>query len=149
MEMISKEEAVKKSNISDVFESSLRLEETQLQKGYNEGYNDGIAIGKEEGRQVGLKHGFEVGEEIGFYRGCVDIWESAIGVEPEAFSARVQKDVKKMGKLLQGYPLMDPEDESLQEIMSALRLRFRVITTNLGVKIDYEGYPKEEKAIDF
>ncbi|KMZ63334.1 Oral cancer overexpressed protein 1 [Zostera marina] len=149
MEMISKEDVVKRSNISDVFESSLRLEETQLQKGYNEGYNDGISIEKEEGKQVGLKHGFEVGEEIGFYRGCVDIWKSAIGVEPDAFSVRVQKDVKKMGELLQRYPLMDPEDESLQEIMSNLRLRFRVITTNLGVKIDYEGYPKEDNVIDF
>ncbi|GLT86956.1 hypothetical protein SLE2022_050620 [Rubroshorea leprosula] len=135
-------------SVEDFFESSLSLEETQKKKGYEEGYNHGLVVGKEEGRQVGLKYGFEVGEELGFYRGCVDVWKSAIQVDPTCFSTRVQKGIGQMEELIEKYPVMDPENETVQEIMEALRLKFRVIRAALGVKLEYDGYPKP-KVIDF
>ncbi|KAG8498276.1 hypothetical protein CXB51_006761 [Gossypium anomalum] len=116
----------------DIFDSSLNLEETHYQEGYKEGYNHGVTTGKEEGKEVGLKTGFETGEELGFYKGCVDVWNSAIQIDPTRFSTRVQKGIKQMQELIQKYPVMDPEDESVQEIIEALRLKFRVIRAALG-----------------
>ncbi|KAE8654825.1 pentatricopeptide repeat-containing protein [Hibiscus syriacus] len=118
----------------DIFDSSLNLEETHYQGGYKEGFNHGITTGKEEGKEVGLKTGFETGEELGFYKGCVDVWNSAIQVDPTQFSARIKKNIKQMQELIQKYPVMDPENESVQEIMEALRLKFRAICAGLDLK---------------
>ncbi|XP_071918935.1 uncharacterized protein [Coffea arabica] len=126
----------------DIFDSSLNLEETHLKEGYNEGYADGLVSGEEEGRQVGLKTGFEVGEELGFYRGCIDVWNSAIRVDSNCFSSRVVRSIKQMEELLNKYPISNPEDESVSDVMDSLRLKFRAICAILNVKLEYNGYPK-------
>ncbi|GAV68846.1 FTCD_N domain-containing protein/Yae1_N domain-containing protein, partial [Cephalotus follicularis] len=123
----------------DIFDSSINLEETHFKEGYDEGYKHGLDTGKEEGREVGLKTGFEVGEELGFYRGCVDFWNSVIRVDVTLFSIRVRKGIKEMDELIEKYPVMDPENEVVQEIMDALRLKFRVIRAALGIKLEYDG----------
>ncbi|XVF36309.1 hypothetical protein REPUB_Repub19eG0047100 [Reevesia pubescens] len=117
----------------DIFNSSLNLEEAHYQEGYSEGYNHGITIGKEEASQVGLKTGFETGKKLGFYKGCVDVWNSSIQIDPIRFSPRVQKGIKQMQELIQKYPVMDPENESVQEIMEALKLKFRVIRAAMDI----------------
>ncbi|XP_071918936.1 uncharacterized protein [Coffea arabica] len=126
----------------DIFDSSLNLEETHLKEGYNEGYADDLVSGEEEGRQVGLKTGFEVGEELGFYRGCIDVWNSAIRVDSNCFSSRVVRSIKQMEELLNKYPISNPEDESVSDVMDSLRLKFRAICATLNVKLEYNGYPK-------
>ncbi|CAL1394014.1 unnamed protein product [Linum trigynum] len=126
----------------DIFDSSLNLEETHYKEGYDEGYTDGLVAGKEDAKQVGLKSGFEIGEELGFYRGCIFLWNSAMKVAPAHFSTRIQNSIKQMEDLIDRYPLLDPEDESIQVIMDSLRLKFRVIRAGLGVKLEYDGYPK-------
>ncbi|KAG8384790.1 hypothetical protein BUALT_Bualt04G0155100 [Buddleja alternifolia] len=132
--------------IEDIFESSLNLEETHFQQGYDEGYADGLISGKEEGREVGLKTGFEVGEELGFYRGCVDVWSSAIRVDPNCISIRIQKTIKQMDDLLHKYPISEPENEAVSDIIDSLRLKFRAICASLNVKLEYSGYPKASDA---
>ena len=139
-------------SIEDIFDSSLNLEETHFNDGFTEGYNAGLISGKEEAKQVGLKFGFQVGEELGFYRGCVDVWNSAIEVDSTRFSSRVQKNIKQMDELLKKYPILDPEDESTQEIMDGLRLKFRAICATLSVKLEYKGFPNsslEANTIEF
>ncbi|XP_031131478.1 protein LTO1 homolog [Ipomoea triloba] len=126
----------------DIFDSSLNLEDTHYKQGYSDGYADGLASGVEEGRQVGLKTGFEVGFELGFYRGCIDAWISAIRLDPTCFSPRVQKNIVQMDELLRKYPISDPENESVTDIMDSLRMKFRVICATLNVKLEYEGYPR-------
>lgn len=126
----------------DMFESSLNLEEIHFKEGYSEGYRHGLDQGKEEGQQVGLKVGFEVGEELGFYRGCINVWNSVIQVDPTRFSDRVQKMIKQMDELVAKYPVMDPENESIQGVMDGLRLKFRAVCATLNVKLEYIGYPK-------
>ncbi|MBA0828866.1 hypothetical protein Goarm_013496 [Gossypium armourianum] len=128
----------------DIFDSSLNLEETHYQEGYKEGYNHGVTTGEEEGKEVGLKTGFETGEELGFYKGCVDVWNSAIQIDPTRFSTRVQKGIKQIQELIQKYPVMDPADESVQEIMEALRLKFRVIRAALDLKQVERGGGEEK-----
>ncbi|KAF3443850.1 hypothetical protein FNV43_RR13540 [Rhamnella rubrinervis] len=129
-------------DMDDIFDSSLNLEDTHLKEGFDEGYKDGLVAGREEAKQVGLKSGFEAGEELGFYRGCVDVWKSAIGTDAATFSSRVQKGIKQMEELIEKYPLMKPESESLHEVMEGLRLKFRAVCATMGVKLEYNGYPK-------
>ncbi|KAL2326082.1 hypothetical protein Fmac_025140 [Flemingia macrophylla] len=128
--------------MDDLFDSSLNLEDTHYKEGYDEGYSYGLDTGKEEARQVGLKVGFEVGEELGFYRGCVDIWTSAIWFDPTCFSPRAKTVIGQMEELIQKYPLMDPENVQVQEIMDNLRLKFKMVCSSLHVKLEYNGYPK-------
>lgn len=128
--------------MEDIFESSLHLEETHFEEGYSDGYKHGLVIGKEEAQQVGLRVGFEAGEELGFYRGCIEVWNFAIRVDQTRFSDRIQKMIKQMEELVEKYPVFDPESESVQELMEALRLKFRAISATLGMKLEYNGYPK-------
>ncbi|KAJ1283849.1 hypothetical protein BS78_03G158800 [Paspalum vaginatum] len=129
----------------DFLEPSVLLDETHYQEGYKNGYNDGLASGKEEGRQVGLKMGFQVGEELGFYQSCLDVWASAVHIDQNAFSHRVRKNIEQLAALLSSYPLSDPEDERVQDMMGKIRLKFRVITASIGAKLDYEGRPASSK----
>ncbi|GJX26823.1 hypothetical protein Tco_0233119, partial [Tanacetum coccineum] len=62
--------------LDDIFGASLNLEDTHLKDGFQEGYEAGFASGKDDGHEVGLKTGFITGEELGFYRGCIDVWNS-------------------------------------------------------------------------
>ncbi|XP_057527776.1 uncharacterized protein LOC130806636 [Amaranthus tricolor] len=133
----------------DIFSSSVNLEESHINEGYKDGYKDGLTLGKQDGYEVGLKHGFESGEELGFYRGLVDVWTSVIRVEPSYFSARIQKSIHQIEELLENYPLMDHEDESKDDILKELRLKFRAINATLGVKLEYKGYPKMSDAQDY
>ena len=136
----------------DIFESSLNVEQTHLKEGFDEGYSDGLIAGRDEAEQVGLKVGFEVGEELGFYRGCVEAWKAVLRVDPTRFSARVQKGIGQLEELLDKYPIMEPENETVQEVMDALRLKFRAICASMGVKLEYNGYPKsslDSKEIEF
>ncbi|KAM1112594.1 hypothetical protein TB2_045409 [Malus domestica] len=127
----------------DIFgEDFLNLEATHQKEGFEEGYRDGLVAGKEEAKPTGVKTGFEVGEELGFYRGCVDVWNSAIRVDPTRFTHRVQKAVRQMEEMIEKYPIMEPEDESVGDVMEALRLKFRAVCASLGVKLEYKGYPK-------
>ncbi|GAB4859547.1 hypothetical protein Ancab_011015 [Ancistrocladus abbreviatus] len=137
--------------IVDIFASSVSLEKTHIQEGYAEGYRDGLVIGRQGGHEVGLKHGFQAGQELGFYRGVVDVWICVIQVDPRCFSTRVQKNIQQLRELVDKYPFMDPENESVDEILKGLRLKFRTVCATLGVQLEYNGYPKKSNAqeIDF
>lgn len=125
---------------NDFLDSTVLLEQTQYEEGFRAGYQDGMNSGKEEGREVGLKHGFQVGEELGFYRGCAEMFKSAIIIDPSSFSSRIQKKIDQFAELTENYPLTLPENENVQEMMDSIRLYFRIITASLGVKLEYEGH---------
>lgn len=139
------------SNSPDFFDSSVTLEKSHIEEGYTDGYKQGLVAGRQDGYEVGLKHGFESGEELGFYRGLVDVWLAAIRIEPDCFSARIRKTIQQMKELLDKYPLMDPEDESKDDVLEGLRLKFRAVSATLGVKLEYNGYPNKSdpQEIDF
>lgn len=128
----------------DIFHSAVCVEQDHYKEGHDQGYADGLASGndKEDGRQVGLRNGFEVGEELGFYRGVIDVWNSAIMVDPTCFSSRVIKSIKQMEDLLDKYPISNPEDESVTDLKDFLRLKFRAICASLHLNLEYNGYPK-------
>jgi hypothetical protein len=45
----------------DMFDSSVNLEGSHLQQGFEVGFRHGVVGGKDEGREVGLKTGFGAG----------------------------------------------------------------------------------------
>ncbi|WOG93382.1 hypothetical protein DCAR_0312666 [Daucus carota subsp. sativus] len=130
------------TSIQDIFDAALNLEDTHYKSGYDEGFSDGLLTGKDEARYVGLKSGFETGEELGFYRGCIDVWNSAIKIDPLCFSTRVQKSIKQMDELVSKYPFNDPENELATDVVEGLRLKFKAVCATLNVKLEYDGYPK-------
>ncbi|KAG8094938.1 hypothetical protein GUJ93_ZPchr0012g21824 [Zizania palustris] len=71
----------------------------------------------------------------------------AVAVETErlAWFARVRKNIEQLAVLVRSYPLSDPEDEQIQDMMDKIRLKFRVITASLGAKLEYEGRPTSSK----
>jgi hypothetical protein len=134
------------SEEDDIFESTVNLEHSHLQQGYEDGFQDGVSLGKVEGREVGLKTGFELGEEIGFFRGCADLWNAVLQKDSTAFSARAIRNIRQFDLQLKSYPLQNPHDESLQESLDLLRVKFRAIKSMLSVHLDYEGSPKLSQA---
>jgi hypothetical protein len=130
----------------DIFESTVNLEGSHLQQGFDDGFQDGVELGKVEGREVGLKTGFELGEEIGFFRGCVDIWNAVLHKEPSVFSPRAQRNIRVFDKQLQDYPLQNPQDERLQDSLDSLRSKFRLIMSLLSIQLEYKGLAKVDQA---
>ncbi|RDX80599.1 Oral cancer-overexpressed protein 1, partial [Mucuna pruriens] len=114
----SREDPMENEAMDDLFDSLLNLEDTHYKEGYDEGHKNGLVACKEEARQVGLKVGFEVGEELGYYRGCVDVWTSAIRLDLTCFSPRAKTIIGQMEELIQKYPVMDPENASQYELLN-------------------------------
>ncbi|CAN6196950.1 unnamed protein product [Urochloa humidicola] len=130
---------------NDFLEPSVLLEETHYGEGFRIGYAAGFVSGKEEGRKLGLNMGFQVGEELGFYQGCLDVWMAVAHINHSAFSDRMKKNLEQMAALVSSYPIGNPENEQIQEIMGQIRLKFRIITASLGVKLEHEVQSKSLK----
>ncbi|CAI9114254.1 OLC1v1014932C1 [Oldenlandia corymbosa var. corymbosa] len=137
----------------DIFHSAVCVEDDHFKEGYSQGYADGLAsaVDKEDGRLVGLKNGFEVGEELGFYRGVIDVWNSALRVDGSCFSTRVIACIKRMEDLLNKYPISNPEDESVTDLRDNLRWEFKKLCLSKNWNLEYQGYPKASEAgsLDF
>ncbi|WJX45715.1 hypothetical protein P8452_32576 [Trifolium repens] len=84
-----------------------------------------------------------------FYSGYIHIWTSAIQIDPTCFSSWAKTAIARMQELIRKFPLMDPEDLQVQEIMDSLRLKFKMLCSSLHVKLHYNGYPGGEKDIQF
>ncbi|CAN7096138.1 unnamed protein product [Brassica rapa subsp. narinosa] len=115
----------------DIFDCILRLEETHIQQGFDEGYEAGLVSGREDARHLGLKLGFETGELLGFYKGCSSLWNSPALLAH--LSPQLHKHLHDFQALLDKFPMMDPEDETKDEIKDGLRVKFNIICASLGV----------------
>ncbi|KAG8080280.1 hypothetical protein GUJ93_ZPchr0007g6063 [Zizania palustris] len=73
------------------------------------------------------------------------LWKREGRLVKEWFPIRVRKNIEQLAVLVRSYPLSDPEDEQIQDIMDKIRLKFRVITASLGAKLEYEGRPTSSK----
>ncbi|KAI3878464.1 hypothetical protein MKW92_040046 [Papaver armeniacum] len=73
----------------------------------------------EEGINAGYKYGLVSGKEEG------------------------KQNIKQIKEPIKTYPVFDPENESVQDIMDALRLKFKAISATLSMKLEYG------KSLDF
>lgn len=129
--------------MGDLFESALNLEEQFQQEGYEEGLRDGWRSGRAEGRALGLQKGFEVGHEVGFYAGCCQLWRQLQAREPTLFSQRVDRGIAAMEEAVRSFPLEDPKDERLQDLMDSLRGKFKAVAAGLGLT-DAALFPQQQ-----
>ncbi|CAA7014022.1 unnamed protein product [Microthlaspi erraticum] len=134
----------------DFLDCILRLEDTHLQQGFEAGHEAGLVSGGEDARHVGLKIGFETGELIGFYMGCSRLWNSrALRLH---WSPQLNKHLSDFQVLLDKLPLLDPEDETKDDIKDDLRLKFSIICASLGIskkQLVYNGYPNPSSNLEF
>ncbi|KAL4441877.1 hypothetical protein ABPG77_003793 [Micractinium sp. CCAP 211/92] len=129
--------------MADLFDSALNLEEQFWQEGYEEGLRDGRRSGRDGGRGLGLQKGFEIGHEVGFYAGCCQLWRQLQAREPALFSQRVDKGIAAMEEAVRSFPLGDPKDERLQDLMDALRGKFKAVAAGLGLT-DAALFPQQQ-----
>ena len=62
---------------------------------------------------------------------------------PATFPARAEKSIAAIEELVAGFPLCNPQDERLQELMDELRVKFKVATAALGLREHYlSRHPK-------
>ncbi|EFJ51219.1 hypothetical protein VOLCADRAFT_109638 [Volvox carteri f. nagariensis] len=125
---------------NDLFGEALGVEEASIQQGKEDGVRDGMLAGMAEGRELGVQKGYEIGQEVGFYAGCVRMWRGIQAREPELLTARLERGLASLEDMIQGFPLYDPQDESLHEALERLRGRFKVVASGLGCLQDY--FPK-------
>ncbi|XP_075509951.1 uncharacterized protein LOC142546235 [Primulina tabacum] len=72
--------------------------------------------------------------KLGFYRGCINVWKSAIRIDPACFSVRIQKTIKQMDELLHSMLGLRWEDSSISLqgfLLSPLLYVVRCLTLNL------------------
>ncbi|GAB2264185.1 hypothetical protein Droror1_Dr00026319 [Drosera rotundifolia] len=127
------------STTTDIFESTITLDETNISQGYSDGYTTGLTLGLNSGRSLGRTHGFKLGEELGFYKGIIVVWESTMRVDPGWGSGRVRRMVRQIGELIDGWGEGGGEEEG-EEVRRAVRGKFRAVCGSLGVKgFEYDG----------
>ncbi|XP_078437463.1 uncharacterized protein LOC144708047 [Wolffia australiana] len=135
--------------MGDIFASTLELEEEQKEEGFRQGFEDGLMAGREDAEILGSRHGFAAGEELGFYSGCVEVWKAAMALDPGLFTARSQRSFSKIAEMVHEYPLMEVEDESAQEKMEAIRLKFRAAAAGIGVRFEQIGSGAGSRSTEF
>ncbi|KAI7835869.1 hypothetical protein COHA_010266 [Chlorella ohadii] len=128
----------------DLFDAALHLESQHIAEGYEEGLRDGRRSGHAEGRALGLQKGFELGHEVGFYSGCCQLWRQLQARDPQLFGPRVDKGIASLEEMVRDFPLGNPQDERLQELMDGMRGRFKALTAMLGLQHAYAS-PDEQQ----
>jgi hypothetical protein len=90
-----------------------------------------------EGRQVGFAKGFEVGQEMGFYAGCHAVWTKCVTCDPDCFGERARRSIDAFGEMLGTFPIHDPLNEEILEILNAVRGKFKTIVSLMGMHKEY------------
>ena len=98
---------------------------------------EGEKLGSVEGRQVGFAKGFEVGQEMGFYAGCHAVWTRCLKSDPDVFGHRAARSIDAFGEMLGSFPIHDPLNEEIQEILNAVRGKFKTIVALMGMREEY------------
>ncbi|KXZ41800.1 hypothetical protein GPECTOR_279g735 [Gonium pectorale] len=103
-----------------------------------------MMAGLAEGRELGVQKGYEIGQEVGFYAGCVRTWRQLQVRDPGLVTERQDRSLAALEEMIGAFPLYDPQDESLLDMLERLRGRFKALASSLGCLQDY--YPKEADA---
>lgn len=69
------------------------------------------------------------------------MWRAVEELDSTFFSSRAKRAFVQLEQLLGAFPLLDPEEENLQEQLAAIRVRFRALGATLGVRLEYPGQP--------
>ena len=124
---------------TDLFERALHLEEEHEEEGWVEGERDGRDAGIAEGCELGFSKGFEIGAEVGYYSGCHAVWAKCLDENPAGFGERATRGVEAFGALLTAFPMDDPTNESIIDVLHAARAKFKTVVSLLGLHREYNA----------
>lgn len=110
-------------------------EERFSEGGWENGVRDGGKAGYLEGFHLGLEKGSEVGKELGFISGCLLYWKTQL--KPEETKHKATKTFASLEKMIHEFPLENPQDERLFELMEKIRAKFRLLNSQLETNIKY------------
>ena len=88
---------------------------------------------------MGFAKGFEVGQEMGFYSGCHSVWRVCLEKDEACFGERAAKSIESFGLALRSFPIHDPLNEEILEILHVVRGKFKTIVALLGMHKAYSG----------
>lgn len=131
--MSTKAESATQSDINDVFDDIVFIEEKLTEQGYSEGFKDGQSSGNSEGYHLGYHRGSELGAELGYYYGITTFY----------LNHKVEKDSKVAGvlttlkSLLEEFPQTNDEDCDIFELANAIRAQFRKACSLLKINGKY------------
>ena len=86
---------------------------------------------------MGFAKGFEVGQEMGFYAGCHAVWTRCLKSDPDVFGHRAARSIDAFGEMLGSFPIHDPLNEEILEILNAVRGKFKTIVALMGMREEY------------
>ncbi|KAI3434668.1 hypothetical protein D9Q98_002732 [Chlorella vulgaris] len=130
---------------TDIFDSALHLEEQHIHEGYQDGLQAGRRSGRAEGKALGLQKGFEVGHEVGYYSGCCQLWRQLQTQDPQLWSQRVDKGIAALEEMVADFPLGNPRDERLQELMDGMRGKFKALLAMMGLQHAYRPPAQQQQ----
>ncbi|ELU05312.1 hypothetical protein CAPTEDRAFT_227301 [Capitella teleta] len=101
--------------------------------GFAEGLQIGGKAGEDEGHRLGQVQGSKVGSEVGFYKGFASAWHNILLKDSSEKHRKKLKVLSQLLGLIDGFPLQEPQDPSLQEKMEAMRAKYKQVSSLLGV----------------
>eukprot|EP00892_Ulva_mutabilis_P010755 jgi/Ulvmu1/8051/UM004_0288.1 len=122
------------------------LEQNAVADGFEEGRKHGVEQGRKDGRALGVRKGLEMGQELGFMLGCIKALQKYAQQNPEAVSSKHLGLADEVRQLVDEFPT-DPQDLQLQDKMSHVRSRFKVLVA--GVKILQDAESHNHSSLDF
>lgn len=118
--------------MGDFLNACLDLESQHIEEGHEQGKRDGTVAGYQEGKELGEQKGLEIGLEVGMYAGFCEALRELQPQQP-ALLEKIEKQLAIMEDIASHFPLDDPKDERMQDMMLDLRGKFKAICAKLGL----------------
>lgn len=133
--MSANQEHPSDTDINDIFDEIVFIEEKLTEKGYSDGYKDGQSSGNSEGYHLGYHRGSELGAELGYYYGITTFY----------LNDKVKEDSKVAGVLvflkrsIEEFPQTNDENSDIFALADAIRAQFRKACSLLKINGKYPG----------
>eukprot|EP00128_Syssomonas_multiformis_P010762 Colp12_sorted_trinity150504_noHs@31202 len=127
----------------DPFDDVLFLEERLQDEGWEEGLEAGRKVGEQEGRVLGWEKGLSLSKEVGFYYGSASLWKHVVEQNPQNWPSRLPAALTSLLSLIGQFPLDNPRQEDLFELLEKIRAKHKQISSLLQSKQSYS--PKKSQ----
>ncbi|KAK6170279.1 hypothetical protein SNE40_018706 [Patella caerulea] len=113
--------------------ASIKRERT----GYEEGFLAGCESGKLEGCMLGIEKGGNIGSELGFYHGYALELKRILEKDAGLSKPRTKKTMDSLNTMIENFALEDALNQTLFEELETIRAKFKQLTTQLNVSVQY------------
>lgn len=122
-------------DVDSAFDDIVLFENSSQEQGYKEGFSKGSDEGFVDGYVYGCKHGVDVGSEIGFYKGFATVWKNILQKEEGTTkNSRILSTLNTVLLLIEDFPMDNPQNTRIQEIMLNMRAKFKQACSLLNIQ---------------